>query len=302
MRRTARSRIAFVGLLALTAGCEGSGGGLGAVLTETVSVGGHGGEFRTTSFTASLQENGDKRNASFRAEGEGPNEELEVDLTDLTQRQGFFIVEGAVYQQPSCQRGYVLPADAARGEFPGDLSLCRRLETTGSEDRRRLRRFFAREILRHPELRPKLHGLPHQRGREPRPLRRLTRAATAGRSRAQTEGRGRTHGSRRGVEQEHHVHVLVRLHRDPCTSPSTGQRNRRPGRGRTAPAGPPKRRSRTHVPRRMATWRNEAALAASPDVGIGARRAGGSGIARRVASKLTPFPAIRSPEWARSKS
>lgn len=59
---------------------------------------------------------------------------------------------------------YLLPPDAAAPDFPGDLSLCRDLRSTGPADRRALRRFLAREILRDPAIRPMVRGLPPQLG------------------------------------------------------------------------------------------------------------------------------------------
>jgi hypothetical protein len=59
---------------------------------------------------------------------------------------------------------YLLPADAPTPDFPGDLSLCRDLRTTGPADRRELRRFLARELLRDPLVRPMVRDLPPQLG------------------------------------------------------------------------------------------------------------------------------------------
>ena len=59
---------------------------------------------------------------------------------------------------------YMLPLGAARSDFPGDLSLCRDLTTSGAVDRRTLRRFLAAEILRHTAIRPIVHRLPPHLG------------------------------------------------------------------------------------------------------------------------------------------
>lgn len=59
---------------------------------------------------------------------------------------------------------YLLPAEAAAPGFPGDLSVCRDLRTTGREDRSALRRYLARDILRDPWIRPMVRNVPPQLG------------------------------------------------------------------------------------------------------------------------------------------
>ncbi len=55
---------------------------------------------------------------------------------------------------------YGLPPGAARPDFPGELSVCRHLQTTGRWPRTEVRRYLAESLLGDPELRPLFKRMP----------------------------------------------------------------------------------------------------------------------------------------------